>query len=37
MTPSLAGFIWSLLLFIMLNTFVNLPIKSIKKVTFLAR
>jgi hypothetical protein len=35
--PSLAGFIWSLLLFIMLNTFVNLPIKSNKKVTFFSK
>jgi hypothetical protein len=32
--PSLAGFIWSLLLFIMLNAFINIPIKSDKKVTF---
>jgi hypothetical protein len=35
--PSLAGFIWSLLLFIMLNAFVNLPIKSEKKVTFFSK
>jgi hypothetical protein len=35
--PSLAGFIWSLLLFIMLNTFVNIPIKSDKKVGFLSK
>ena len=32
--PSLAGFIWSLLLFIMLNAFINIPIKSDKKVSF---
>ena len=35
--PSLAGFIWSLLLFIMLNTFVNIPIKSDHKVGFLSK
>jgi len=34
--PSLAGFIWSLLLFIMLNAFINIPIKSDKKVTFIS-
>jgi hypothetical protein len=35
--PSLAGFIWSLLLFIMLNTFVNIPNKSDKKATFFGK
>lgn len=32
--PSLVGFVWSLLLFIMLNAFVNIPIKSDNKVAF---
>ena len=35
--PSLAGFIWSVLFFILLNAFVNIPIKSDKKVAFFAK
>jgi hypothetical protein len=35
--PSLACFIWSILLFIMLNAFVNIPIKSVEKVGFFTK
>jgi hypothetical protein len=35
--PSLTGFIWSVLLFIMLNAFVNMPIKSDGEVGFFTR
>ena len=35
--PSLAGFIWSVLFFILPNAFVNIPIKSDKKVVFFAK
>ena len=35
--PSLAGLIWSLLLFIMLKTFVNIPIKSEETLTFFSK
>ena len=35
--PSLAGFIWSVLLFIMLNAFVNFPIKPNQKITFFTK
>ena len=35
--PSLAGLIWSLLLFIMLKTFVNIPIKSDETLTFISK
>jgi len=32
--PSLAGFIWSLLFFILLNAFANIPSKGIKTIAF---
>ena len=35
--PSLAGFIWSLLFFIMLSGFANIPSKSDKKIVFYVR
>ena len=35
--PSLAGFIWSVLFFILLNAFVNIPFKSEKKVDFFTK
>jgi hypothetical protein len=35
--PSLLGFIWSLLLFIMLTAVVNIPIRSDNKVTFFTK
>jgi hypothetical protein len=35
--PSLAGFIWSLLLFMMLSIFGNIPIRSDKKLRFFTK
>lgn len=35
--PSLAGFIWSVLFFILLNAFANIPLKSDKKVAFFTK
>lgn len=35
--PSVADFFWSLLLFTLLHTFTNIPIKSDKKATFFKR
>lgn len=35
--PALAGFIWSVLFFVLLSAFTNIPDKSDKKYTFLLR
>ena len=35
--PSLAGFIWSVLFFIVLNAFQNIPIKSDRKFAFFSK